>query len=96
MTTVVLIASVIWKVILFLSFPLIVLFAHQGYHSAYRKITGYEYQKTGELVRRQIIWRLIFWLCVVTLGVVWLKALDSRLMGFIVSILEALGFTPPP
>lgn len=80
------VAFILWKIIVILAFPLIVLFLHQGYPTAYRKIIGYEYQQTGELVRRQIIWRLLLWLAVIALGMIWLNSVDRRLLEIVVSV----------
>jgi hypothetical protein len=94
------IVFILWKIIVFISFPLMILFAHQGYRLAYRKITGYEYrQQTDELIdpqatliNRQTIWRLLFWISAIALGLVWFKALDRRLLEFVLSVFEVLGF----
>lgn len=81
------IAYVLWKVVVFISFPLIFLFAHQGYALAYRKITGRDYQETGELIRKQAVFRVLFWLSIIALGHTWYRAVDKRFFELILGLL---------
>lgn len=67
----------LWKLLVFLSIVYMAVLAHQGYPLGYRRITGYEYDQTGKLVRRQVVWRLVFWLAVIALATAWFKLFYS-------------------
>jgi hypothetical protein len=86
--------SLFWNILVLVSFPLLAFFSYRGYCAVFPSPQPSLVDDTRTM-RRQALWYLLWLLAIVASAVTWFKALDRRLMEFVVSILEALGFTPP-